>query len=209
MAKSEIKSKPIRKPIHIMHNRRNARFNPEFLDCSTLLYKFTPLIQSLHKYFCSYCGILDQPSDCEDLYAQIQYEFLRLCHKYDPKRGVDFTGYIKFNLKNRVYYYVCKIQKYQTTEHLTKLVDENDSGESYYSQLQHIEDTAAASELEQVDLLSSIPWNVIPNELDRDIIYRVLVNHDNLEHIAKVRNLKVKVIKDRFNELLKLIKESI
>ena len=144
-------AKIIRKPIHIPHNRRNARINPEFLDCDALLCKFAPMVQSLYKYFCSYCGILDQPSDCEDLYAQIQYEFLRLCHRYDPRRGVDFTGYIKFNLRNRIYYYVCKLQKYQITEQITRPMYDDTNEDGYFSQLQHIEDTAADRDMEQVE----------------------------------------------------------
>ena len=50
---------PVRRAITTPYNRRNADYNPCFLDKDSLLKRFTPLIQSIHRYFCSYVGILD------------------------------------------------------------------------------------------------------------------------------------------------------
>lgn len=192
-----------RKPIHIPHNRRSSQFNPEFLDVNSLLRKFTPLIQSLHKYFCSYCGILDQPTDCEDLYSHIQFEFLRLCQKYDPRRGVDFTGYIQFNLRHRVYYYVCKIQKYQTTEQLLKQVEDTTLPLDMVTAapLLQLEDLSIERELSKIEALASIPWKEITDELDKQIIQYILVNHSSLEELSKQKNISLRILKNKFNAL--------
>ena len=105
-----------RKPILTVTNRRNAENHPEFLDTEALLERFEPLLKSIHRRFMSYQGIFTNPDDSSDLYSQIVYEFLRLRQTFDPKRGVDFTGYIKFHLQQRVYHYVIKRQKIVQSE---------------------------------------------------------------------------------------------
>ena len=96
--KNETRDIP-RKAILTSSIRRNAEFHPEFLDTESLLERFEPLLKSIHKKFCSYNGMFDQPDDISDLYSQILLEFLRLKQSYDPLRGVDFPGYIKFHLQ--------------------------------------------------------------------------------------------------------------
>ena len=100
-----------RKPITTQTNRRNADNHPEFLDTEALLERFSPLIKSIHKRFMAYNGVFLHSEDTYDLYNQIVLEFLRLRKNFDPKRGIDFTGFMKFHLQNRVYHWVMKMQK--------------------------------------------------------------------------------------------------
>ena len=117
MSKDKIKRKPImRKAILTTSCRRNAQNHPEFLDTEALLERFEPLLRSIHKKFCSYDGVFNTAEDQADLWAQIQYEFLRLRQTFDPRRGVDFPGYLKFHLQQRVYHYVTKQQKLSNME---------------------------------------------------------------------------------------------
>lgn len=188
-----------RVPIQIPHNRR-SKFNPEFLDKDFLLEKFTPLIQSLHRYFCSYAGILDQPADVADLYSQIQLEFLKLVKKYDPTRGVDFPGYIHFNLRNRVYYYVTKLQNRQNKELL--LIKQEDSNEPIdMNDLWEKPDESVTQEVFRIEALASLPWDKITDESDRDLIREILVEHKTLYEISRSRRVLVKVVQQQFEDL--------
>lgn len=196
-----------RVPIRIPHNRRNT-FNPEFLDKEFLLEKFTPLIQSLHRYFCSYAGILDQPADVADLYSQIQFEFLKLVQKYDPNRGVDFPGYVQFNLRYRVYYYVNKLQNRQNKEHLLfrkehsdNPLDIDDVGDSVWDQ----PDESVERDIYRLEAIASIPWKDIPDESDRQLIHDILIEHKTLHEIALSRKVLVKSVQQQFNRLCEFL----
>ena len=196
-----------RTPIRIPHNRRNE-FNPEFLDKEFLLEKFTPLIQSLHRYFCSYSGILDQPADVADLYSQIQLEFLKLVQRYDPKRGVDFPGYVQFNLRHRVYYYVTRLQNRKNRElllhrqeHSDNPISIDDVGESVWDR----PDESVEQEIFRTEAIASIPWKDIPDESDRQLIHEVLVEHKTLHEIALSRHVLIKVVQQQFDKLCEFL----
>ena len=190
-----------RKPITILHNRRNA-YNPEFLDMEVLLNKYTPLLKSIHRYFCSYSGILDQTCDIEDLYSQIQTEFIRLTKAYDPRRGVDFPGYIKFNLRHRIYYYVTKLQNLQKTE-LKALKTDDPNMECEFNYLpEYVEqqDENHEHEILRIEAIHSLPWSKLKTKEDVDLVIDVL-NHKTLEEIAKTRRTAVTLIREQFNRI--------
>ena len=199
-----------RVPITIEHNRR-SEYNPEFLDLNSLLNKFSPLFKSICRYFCSYAGILDKPYDIEDLYSQIQLEFLKLVKRYDPRRGVDFPGYIKLNLQNRIYYWVTRLQKLQNTERLL-FWSEDDDEESdmdidlYYMNQQYYNLADPTNEQEQfrIEALMSLPWEKITDESDREMIIDIL-NHMSLEDIARKRHTLIMNIREQFERLCDLL----
>lgn len=199
---SPIVRKPIiRQSIIDPYYKRNSDYNPEFLDKETLLVKFDPLIRSIHKYFCSYAGILDQQSDVQDLYHQIQLEFLNLAQRYDPKRGVDFPGYIKLNLRHRIYYYVTKIQKQNTYEYLSKPF--GCDGGDYVWQADK-PDKGVDEEFNRVEVLNSIPWDML-TEIQRTLVVEVLYNHMALDQVAKAYGMPVKSVKDQFDRLCEML----
>lgn len=188
-----------RVPIVISYNRRN-QYNPEFLNIDFLIQKYTPLLKSLHRYFCSYSGILDQPSDIDDLYKQIEFEFIRLAKRYDPRRGVDFSGYIKLNLRHRIFYYVIKNQSQQKSELL--LLQDTDSSESIEidSLVNELYDESTEQATLRFEAINSIPWDEITSDLDKFIIMEIL-NHKSLEEIAKEKRMNISTIKQRFDKL--------
>lgn len=188
-----------RKPITILHNRRNA-YNPEFLDMEALLNKYTPLLKSIHRYFCSYSGILDQTCDIEDLYSQIQTEFIRLTKAYDPRRGVDFPGYIKFNLRHRIYYYVTKLQNLQKTELKALKTDDMECEFNYLSEYVEQQDENHEHEILRIEAINSLPWNKLKTKEDVDLVINVL-NHKTLEEIAKTRRTAVTLVREQFNRI--------
>lgn len=188
-----------RVPIVSSYNRRN-QYNPEFLNIDFLIQKYTPLLKSLHRYFCSYSGILDQPSDIDDLYKQIEFEFIRLAKRYDPRRGVDFSGYIKLNLRHRIFYYVIKNQSQQKSELL--LLQDADSSESIEidSLVNELYDESTEQATLRFEAINSIPWDEITSDLDKFIIMEIL-NHKSLEEIAKEKRMNISTIKQRFDKL--------
>ena len=202
-----IKRTPIitRKAIVTSYNRRNADYNPEFLDKLTLLRKYNPLIQSIHKYFCSYVGILDQPSDIDDLLSYIKLEFLNLAQKFDPKRGVDFPGYIKLNLRHKIYHYVTKSQKTQSYEQLARQYGDEPTNTDVIPYDKP--DDSVKEQFEVVEILASVPWNKL-TKIQHDLVIEVLEKHQTLEQIAYKWQLPLKEVKQHFDSVCSLLEEN-
>lgn len=205
LKRQSIMTTVIRKPI-LKFNRRNADMNPEFLDREVLLERFTPLMQSIYRYFCSYDGMFNQKVDSQDLYSQIQSEFIELTNKYDPRRGVDFIGYIKFHLRQRVYHWVMKAQKVQNTEQLMVQYDTDDSLDmdelvSYEDK----KDTYTEHELNRADGIASIPWDKIHDKEHIELINEILIKHHSVEDIAKRRRTSVRAVTNQLDDLCKMI----
>lgn len=198
--KNEIKDIP-RKAILTSSIRRNAEFHPEFLDTESLLERFEPLLKSIHKKFCSYNGMFEQPDDVSDLYSQILLEFLRLKQNYDPLRGVDFPGYIKFHLQQRVYHYVTKKQKLNNLEQPVKSY--YDDSKDTLVQLENIPeliDVSTEAELEKVERIASIPWDKITDKTQEKLIRDILFEGKSINTIAKEERVSMKTIKLRLEE---------
>lgn len=192
-----------RTPIVISYNRRN-HYNPEFLNMDFLLQKYAPLLKSLHRYFCSYSGILDQPVDVDDLYKQIEFEFIKLAKKYDPRRGVDFSGYIKLNLRHRVFYYVIKNQSQQKTELLLLQAADSDDAIEMDSLVDNLYDESTENAMRRIEAVNSIPWDKITSDLDKSMILDIL-NHKSLEDIAKEKRMSLVNVKQRFDRLCEFL----
>ena len=194
-----------RVPIVISYNRRN-QYNPEFLNIDFLLQKYSPLLKSLHRYFCSYSGILDQPSDVDDLYKQIEFEFIKLAKRYDPRRGVDFSGYIKLNLRHRIFYYVIKNQSQQKSELLLLQSSDSDEPIEVDSLVEELYDESSEYALMRIEAMNSIPWEKITSDLDKSLILEIL-NHKSLEEIAKEKRINLASLRQRFNKLCEFLAE--
>lgn len=198
----------VRKPILTTSCRRNAENHPEFLDTDALLERFEPLLRSIHKKFCSYDGVFDQPDDVSDLYSQIQYEFLRLRQSFDPKRGVDFPGYIKFHLQQRVYHYVTKQQKLVNSEQPVKSYSSDDFDEKplELENMPELVDEETESSFEKAEAIASIPWDDLTQE-QAELVKEILFNKKTIENIAKERKVSIKSVKEQFDEICELLIE--
>ena len=205
MNKDKIKRRPImRKAILTTSCRRNAQNHPEFLDTEALLERFEPLLRSIHKKFCSYDGVFNTPEDQADLWAQIQYEFLRLRQTFDPRRGVDFPGYLKFHLQQRVYHYVTKQQKLSNIEQPMRVY--SDDFEEKPRELENMpelvdEETPAA--MERTEAIESIPWGRL-SEDQAELVREIIFNKKLVETIAKERKVSIKSVKTQLDEICEL-----
>lgn len=190
-----------RTPILTSSNRRNPDYHPEFLSTDALLIRFEPLIRSIQRKFLGYNGIFKDKSDKDDLYNQIVFEFLRLRRAFDPHRGVDFNGYIKMHLQQRVYHYVMKKQDIQSDEQLIRNFSDDgsdDTDEGNY--ILDIEDRDSIKEFELAEAINSIRWH----ELDEDqeaLIRQILIHKLTPEEIAKQQGVTIKSVKQRLSDL--------
>lgn len=195
--KVRVPVKGIRKPISA--NNPKA-ISPEYLDVETLMEKFTPLMRSIYKLFSSYNGIFVQQADYDDLYSQIQLEFIKLCREYDPTRGVDFPGYIKFHLQNRVYHYVTKEQRRQQKEQTAKSFgydyDDKPMDMENYPELI---DMDALKAFEKADAIASLDWRAIVGKKHRALIEGVLFKNKTLEEMAEEEGVTMKVMRLRLH----------
>ena len=183
------------KAIITKSNRRNAENNPEFLDTEALLCRFEPLLKSIYRRFVSYYKLFDENQDKLDLYNQILFEFLKLRQEFDPKRGVDFPGYIKFHLQQRVYHHVMKYQKVLTHElPIKSYVSESDSSLTEYGLLDKLLDEKASEEFEEVIATSSVPWDELDPE-QFQFITSLIEDKKSIEEIAQDKNVSVRSIK--------------
>ena len=188
-----------RKPIKDPYCRRSAYYNPEFLDIDALMKRFEPLFHSIHHRFCSYYGVYDQPDDTSDLYSQILLEFVALVRAYDPQRGVDFPGYIKFHLPQRIYNYVTKHQRQVNNEMLPRSIVSKDGGEVVLdSSLQ--EDSYTPARFEHVEAVESVPWESL-TDLERELVTQILINHRSAEEVAALRHTSTRVINAQVDSL--------
>lgn len=186
----------LRKPIII--ECKGNYLSPENLSIEELLVRFLPLMKSIYRYFSSYACVFTQSSDYEDLYAQIQFEFCRLCREYDPNRGVDFLGYIKLHLQNRVYHYVTKQQRHLNKELLIKSF----SGDSENKPMElesflNLVDMESIKEFERAEAIASLDWNAIIGKKHKQLIQGVLFEKKSLEELAEREGVPVKILRLR------------
>lgn len=172
-----------RTPIRTQYMRRDCTYNPEYLEAERAFARFTPLIESIVRRLRSLCSITAS-YDIEDLRSIIHTEFLRLHEKYDPSYGVDFPGYIKLNLERRARYYVVRSQKHRGHEVLALESDMYDD-----DPIEAIPDETAQQDLGRVERIASVPIESIEDETVRDIIYRVLINKEDIHSLARRYNV--------------------
>ena len=205
MSKDKVKRRPImRKAILTTSCRRNAQNHPEFLDTEALLERFEPLLRSIHKKFCSYDGVFNTPEDQADLWAQIQYEFLRLRQTFDPRRGVDFPGYLKFHLQQRVYHYVTKQQKLSNTEQPMRVYsDDFEEKPRELEKMPELVDEETPAAMERTEAIESIPWDRLSEE-QAELVREIIFNKKLVETIAKERKVSIKSVKTQLDEICEL-----
>lgn len=205
MEEKEKNDEVVRKPILTASNRRNAENHPEFLDTEALLERFEPLLKSIHKHFCSFDGVFDQQEDITDLYSQIQLEFLRLRRSFDPKRGVDFPGYIKFHLQQRVYHYVTKKQKLVNNEQPVRTYGEDNEDQPIeLENFSNLVDEEASSNFEKAEALASIPWDDLDEE-QAQLVRDILINGETIESLAKRKKVSMKSIKQKLDDVCEVL----
>lgn len=188
-----------RVPIITKTQKAQKLLNPEYLEPEALIIRFTPLLKSIHRQFLKYETTFRDYSDSEDLWNQIVYEFLRLRKEYDPKRGVDFAGYIKFHIQHRVYHFVTKTKKVCDTEEVFSSFITDDEEGSGLNTIFEVEDEKAQESYEVSEALASIPLNKIKNPFHITLINMVLLEHKTLEMVAEELNMSNLAVSTQFD----------
>lgn len=197
----------VRKPILTAGNRRNVDNHPEFLDDAMLIDRFGPLIKSIYRKFVTYNGVFTNGFDREDLYDQIVIEFLRLHRQYDPKRGVDFVGYIKFHLQQRVYHYVMahsnRVHRELNLEPATTDDDDSDEYLDLAGRIPYYDDS-----IDTFDSMSSINWESMSDE-QRELASMILDEHLTSSEVARRKHMTCREVDRQVNELCDLVYDGI
>lgn len=189
--------------------RRNAKENPEYLDTETLMEKFEPLLNSLHRKFSAFHGAFPTSEDKQELRQQIDLEFLRLRAEYDPTRGVEFAGFISFHLQQRVYHYVTQQMKLRNHEVSDSDFTSSDSTEDDGRIVVMDNDSAlvdqdAAHRMWKVEALASVPWDKL-SETQACIVRGLTQEHKSLQDIASDLHMSSLKMTQEFNALLTLL----
>ena len=183
------------------------RGHDDYLNIEKLIEQYTPLMNSIYRKFSSYNGVFNNASDYEDLMSQIHTEFVRLCQEYDPTRGVDFAGYIKFHLQQRVYHWVTKVQRVQNKETLsTSATWKGTDDESAYDfeNQKDLIDYDTEHQVFKAEALASLDWRLLENPKHKRLVEMILFENKSLEEIATAEGVGLNTIKQRFNEVCNL-----
>lgn len=183
--------------------RRGIEENPEFLSMETLIQRYTPLMRSIYRRFETYYNAFQSEWELQDLWGQIQLDFIALRNEYEPERGVDFTGYIFFHLQNRVYRYVLKNREIHENEFQIGFYGGYAEGDGEDDDISGMtgerEDEKAQYELMKVDAKLSIPWANLSEEESK--IAWCISNGYSIEETAKMLKIQEKTVKKQFNTL--------
>lgn len=182
-----------------MPKKKKIENKENYLDMDKLIVNYTPLMKSIYKRFSKFNNLFHSQSDYEDLEAQIQFEFVKLCNEYNPARGVDFPGFIKFHLQQRVYHHVTKMQKIrqkETVVYSREYDGEHDDSVDFYN-TQDLVDEDSIKEFEKIEALACLDWNAITGKKHKWLIEAVLFEGKTLEEIAAEEGVGIKVIRLR------------
>lgn len=181
----------------------------DYLDPDKLYEQYQPLMGSIYARFSKYNGIFHCQADYEDLKSQIELEFARLCHEFNPARGVDFPGYVKIHLQQRVYHYITKLQrrlKYEGTI-VGKTYDDSDNPVLDFDNTTELIDEESIKAFERVEALASLDWRAILGKKHKRMIECVLYEHKTLEEIAEQEGVAIKVVRLRLHFACERLKQ--
>jgi DNA-directed RNA polymerase specialized sigma24 family protein len=163
-------------------------------DTDSLLAGYQNYIKTLQR---KYSPSFYSTEDMQDLYRQIEFEFVKLAQEYNPHRGVDFPGYISMKLPKRVYHYVMKSTKSNIREAPTEEsvlmfgVDEMDN--------------AIEKDFRRIEAITMAGGITFLSENRKRLLNQVLVERLSLEEIAIRENVDIKTLRIRFHFLLKRV----
>lgn len=181
-------------------NKRKKTDRPDYLDINQLLIDYAPLMKSVYKTFSKFNNLYTSLDDYEDLKAQIQYEFVKLCQEYNPARGVDFPGYIKFHFQQRVYHYVTKLQKTKQKELVIYSRDNDGESEDSinFENTELMADRDADIAFNRAEALACLDWNALPNKKCRRLVESILFEGKTIEQLAADEGIPVKTMRLRY-----------
>lgn len=181
----------------------------DYLDVDKLYEQYKPLMNSIFKKFTKYTNVFQNSFDYEDLKSQIELEFMKLCSEYNPTRGVDFPGFIKMHLQQRVYHYVTKLQKRASMEMpiTYRAFDDNDQPMVDLDNSLELIDEDTMKEFERIEALASLDWRAVTGKKHRHLIESILYEKKSIEEIAELEGVPVKVIRLRLHFACERLRE--
>lgn len=181
----------------------------DYLDIDKLYEQYKPLMNSIFKKFTKYTNVFHDSSDYEDLKSQIEFEFVKLCNEYTPTRGVDFPGFIKMHLQQRVYHYVTKLQKRVSMETTvtSRTFDDSDQPMMDLDNSLELVDEDAMKDFEKIEALASLDWRAITGKKHRHLLEAILYEHKSIEEIAELEGVPIKVVRLRLHFACERLKE--
>lgn len=174
------------------------KLDDDYLDIERLALRYDPLMKSIYKHFASYNNLFFSQDDYEDLWAQINLEFVKLCREFNPTKGVDFPGFLKIHLQQRVYHTITKLQKTKQRERTVDIRSyDGDEEESF--DLEAIADLASEYEFDKVEALNALDLSIFTDKKQKFLVEAVLFEEKSLEEIALEEDVPLREIKSRFN----------
>lgn len=180
---------------------KKKKYKSDYLNIDELLVQYRPIMASIYKKFSKFNNLFYCQQDYDDLRSQIEFEFVRLCMEYNPTRGVDFPGYIKLHLQQRVYHYITKHQKT-----LRREITMPDRGEAHeqddilsMTDLTNTQDVSVAREFEKVIAMQSVNWDNIKGEKHRKLIHDIIKEGRTVEEIAQIEGVPAKIVRTRLH----------
>lgn len=169
----------------------------DYLNIENLLIKYEPLLKSIYKHFASYNNLFFSQDDYNDLQSQINLEFVKLCREYNPTKGVDFPGYLKIHLQQRVYHYITKIQKTKQREKAVETKTYSGDDEDSFD-LSEIADMTSEYEFDKIEALDALDLSIFTDKRHKFLIEAVIFEEKSLEEIAAEEGVPLREIKSRF-----------
>lgn len=182
----------------------------DYLDADKLFEQYKPLMGSIYARFSKYNGrLFTCQADYEDLKSQIELEFVRLCSEFDPTRGVDFPGYVKIHLQQRVFHYITKTQRRVNAESTSsgRTFDDSDNVLTDFDNTTELIDEDSIREFERVEALASLDWRAIVGKKHKRLIEDILFDHRTIEEIAEKEGVAVKVVRLRLHFACERLKQ--
>lgn len=179
-------------------NMGTKQLENDYLNIDNLLVRYDPLLKSIYKHFASYNNLFFSQDDYDDLQAQINLEFVRLCKEYNPTKGVDFPGYLKIHLQQRVYHYITKTQKTRQREKIVETKVYNGDEEESFN-LYEIADLMSEYEFDKVLALQALDLSVFADKKHKFLVEAIIFEEKTLEEVAAEEDVSVREIQSRFN----------
>ena len=182
----------------------------DYLDSDKLYEQYQPLMNSIFKKFLKYTDVFKTSQDYEDLKSQIDFEFVKLCSEYTPTRGVDFPGFIKIHLQQRVYHYITKLQKRVLMEGVVTVSKSSEDDDQPMVDLDNsleLIDENTIKDFNKADALSSLDWRAITGKKHRRLLESILYEGKTIEEIAALEEVSVKVVRLRLHFACSRLKE--
>lgn len=181
----------------------------DYLDVDKLYEQYKPLMNSIFKKFLRYSNLFNDSSDYEDLKSQIELEFIRLCREYNPTRGVDFPGFLKIHLQQRVYHYITKVQKRASRESILthRTFDDNDQPMLDLDNSLNLIDEDAIREFEKIEAMASLDWRAVTGKKHRHLLEAILYEGKTVEEIAELEGVPINVVRLRLHFACERLRE--